>query len=241
MQNINVIIYSLIAGIATMIGTALLFYKEAWARKNSLYLVSFAAGVMLATAFLDLMPEAISLTGGALWAVLLGILLFYVLQQSINIHPCHDEECQLHTLGILSLTGLTFHSLIDGIVIALGFGISVSLGAVTTLAVILHEVPEGITTTSILMYAKMPRRKVIWYSLLVAMSTPFGAIFFYPFIKGIPERILGLFLGFAAGSFIYVASSDLIPQTHKERNKLTAIILLLGVIFLALINKLIQH
>lgn len=241
MFNINVIIYSLVAGFATMLGTAMLFYREAWARKNSLYLVSFAAGVMLATAFLDLMPEAILLTSGALWAVLFGILLFYVLQHLINLHPCHDEECQLHNLGILSLAGLTFHSLIDGIAIALGFGISTALGMVTTLAVILHEFPEGVTTTSILMYAKMPRRKVIWYSILVAMSTPFGAIIFYPFIKGIPKEILGLSLGIASGSFIYVASSDLIPQTHKTRNKLTAILLLLGVVFLAIINKLVEH
>ncbi|MDP1852875.1 MAG: ZIP family metal transporter [Candidatus Omnitrophota bacterium] len=241
MQYLNVIIYSLIAGIATMLGTAMLFYKEAWARKNSLYLVSFAAGVMLATAFLDLLPEAVSLTNEAMWAALSGILLFYVLQQSINLHPCHDEECQLHNLGILSLAGLTFHSLIDGIAIALGFGISVSLGTVTTLAVILHEVPEGITTTSILMYAKMPRKKVIWYSALVALSTPLAAILFYPFVKGIPEKILGLLLGLAAGSFIYVAASDLIPQTHKIRSKLNAIILLSGVIFLAVITKLIEH
>lgn len=241
MQYLNVIIYSLIAGIATMLGTAMLFYKEVWARKNSLYLVSFAAGVMLATAFLDLMPEAISLTKGALWAVLLGILIFYVLQQSINIHPCHDEECHLHNLGILSLAGLTFHSLIDGIAIAVGFGVSASIGMVTTLAVILHEVPEGITATSILMYAKMPRAKVIWYSALVAASTPLGAVLFYPFVKGIPEKMLGLLLAFAAGSFIYVAASDLIPQTHKAKNKLNAAILLLGVVFLAVINKLIEH
>ncbi|MEK6715465.1 MAG: ZIP family metal transporter [Candidatus Omnitrophota bacterium] len=241
MQYLNVIIYSLIAGIATLLGTAMLFYKEAWARKNSLYLVSFAAGVMLATAFLDLLPEAIELFHGAFWSVLFGILLFYVLQQSINVHPCHDEECRLHNLGILSLAGLTFHSLIDGIAIALGFGISTALGMVTTLAVILHEVPEGITTTSILMYAKMPRKKVIWYSILVAMSTPIGAILFYPFVKGIPEKILGLLLGLAAGSFIYVASSDLIPQTHTRRSRLNAIILLFGVIFLAVINKLIEH
>lgn len=224
-----------------MLGTAMLFCKEAWARKNSLYLVSFAAGVMLATAFLDLLPEAIELSSGAFWTALLGILLFYVLQQSINLHPCHDEECHLHNLGILSLAGLTFHSLIDGIAIALGFGISNALGMVTTLAVILHEVPEGITTTSILMYAKMPRKKVIWYSVLVAMSTPFAAIVFSPFVKGMPEKILGFLLGLAAGSFIYVASSDLIPQTHKKRSKINAIILLLGVAFLALINKLIEH
>lgn len=239
MQNINVIVYSLIAGASTMLGTCLLFYKETWSRRNSIYLVSFAAGVMLATAFLYLIPEAISLSNNALVAVLFGVLAFYVLQQLIDLHPCHDEQCRLHNMGILSLIGLTFHSLLDGIVIALGFGINVSLGIMTTLAVVSHEFPEGITATSILMYAKMPRIKIILYSAIVALATPLGAIFFYPYLKGMSNEILGLLLAVAAGSFIYIASADLIPQTHKAQSKLNTIILLLGVVFLALISKLI--
>lgn len=241
MQYLNVIIYSLIAGIATLLGTAMLFYRESWARKNSLYLVSFAAGVMLATAFLDLLPEAVELFNGAFWAVLIGILIFYLLQHLINLHHCHDEECHLHNLGVLSLSGLTFHSLLDGMAIALSFGIDPRIGIITTLAVILHELPEGITTTSILMYAKMTRKKVIWYSVLVAMATPAGAILFYPFIKNIPPQVLGALLAVTAGSFIYIASSDLIPQTHAVKNRLSASLLILGVIFLAFLNSLLPQ
>lgn len=240
MQNISVVVYSLIAGVATLLGSGLLLYKEAWARKKSIYLVSFAAGVMLATAFLHLIPESLSLSKHGLLAVLFGVLTFYLLQQLVNFHPCYDEECRLHNLGILSITGLTFHSLLDGITIALGFGIDVSLGMMMTLAVVLHEFPEGITTTSILMYAKMPRNKIVLYSLIVAAATPVGAILFYPFLQDMPAGILGLLLAVAAGSFIYIALADLIPQTHKTQNRLNAIILLLGVLFLALISRMIN-
>ncbi|HDZ77619.1 MAG TPA: ZIP family metal transporter [Candidatus Omnitrophica bacterium] len=240
MQNINVVIYSLIAGFATLLGTCLLFLNEKWARKNSLYLISFAAGVMLAISFLNLMPEAISLSENALSAVLFGILGFYILQQIIDFHPCHDEQCRLHNMGILSFTGLAFHSLLDGVVIALGFSLNYGLGIMTTTAVILHEFPEGITTTGILMYAKMRRSKIIIYSVIVAMATPIGAIFFYPFVKGISDNVLGILLGVAAGSFIYLAVADFIPQIHKAQNKLNALILLLGVAFFAVISRLIH-
>jgi len=240
MNNGNLIVYSLIAGAATMLGTGMLFYKEAWARKNSIYLVSFSAGVMLAAAFLHLIPEAVSLSEEALLAALCGILAFYVLQQAINFHPCYDEQCRLHNMGILSLIGLTFHSLLDGVAIALGFGVGGSLGIMTTTAVVLHQLPEGITTTSILMYAKMPRVKIMLYSIMVGAATPLGAIFFYPYLKDMPGRILGIFLAVAAGSFIYIASADLIPQTHKAQNRLNALILLSGVLFLGLIGRLMR-
>jgi len=224
-----------------MLGTVLLIYRESWARKNSLYLVSFAAGVMLATSFLNLIPEALSLSKAVPWAALAGILVFYFFQQVINLHPCHDEDCRLHNMGMLSFAGLAFHSLLDGIAIALGFEIGVGIGIMTTLAVLLHEFPEGITITSILMYTKMKKKKIILYSFLVASATPVGAILFYPFLERLSEGILGLALAFAAGSFIYIAASDLIPQTHKAQNRLNGIILFLGVIFVALMNLFINH
>lgn len=235
----DVVIYSLIAALATLSGTTLLFYKQDWARRNSIYLVSFAAGVMLATAFLHLIPEAIGLSSQALPVVLCGILGFYLLQQLINLHHCHDEQCRLRNLGIISLVGLAFHSLLDGVAIALGASLRSDLGIMTTLAVVLHEFPEGITATSILIYARMSRAKIVLYSVIVALATPVGAILFYPLLKGASPGALGLSLAAAAGSFIYIAACDLIPQTHKAQNKLNAIILLLGVLFLFVIGRIV--
>ena len=86
----------------------------------------------------------------------------------------------------------------------------------------------------------MKRSRIILYSVIVAMATPIGAIFFYPFLKGISDNMLGILLAVASGSFIYLAVADFIPQIHKAQNKLNALILLLGVAFLAIISRLIH-
>jgi zinc transporter ZupT len=123
------------------------------------------------------------------------------------------------------------------VAIVVGFEVSPGIGLVTTLAVLLHEFPEGITATGILIYTKTERRKLIFYSILVAIATPIGALISYGVLKNISEAILGALLSLAAGSFIYISTADLIPETHKVRNIKNAFVLLSGVLILVIIGS----
>ena len=236
----DVIVYSLIAGAATLLGTWMVLRCEEWAERHSIFLISFAAGVMLTLAFAHLIPESLELFPHASIAVFIGFLIFYVLQQIIMFHACHEEVCHSHQLSLLSSIGLTIHSLLDGIAITAGFEAGRSLGILTTIAVLMHEVPEGITITSILLHAKARRKNVILYSVIVALATPLGAIVSFFFLKNIAPQTLGILLALTAGSFIYLAASDLIPETHRKHHYANAIYFFGGVSLTALVGRLLH-
>lgn len=275
---LNIFVYSILAGVATISGTLLILYKYNWAKHNSMHLMSFAAGVMLAIAFLHLIPEAIHITqethkgeshiekavesesagespaeenehNGAevitFITILLGFAVFHALESIISMHPRHDVEAEKShkhdSLSAISITGLTFHSTIDGIIIAVGFKAGAQIGLMTTIAVILHEMPEGVITTSILLHDTMKRINIIWFSLLVALATPFGAIASYFILGGVSENVLRILLALAAGSFIYIAAADLIPETHRGEKRLNTVVLIAGMAILYFIGRLLGH
>jgi len=272
---LNVLGYSVLAGVATIAGTLLILYRYEWARHNSIHLMSFAAGIMLALAFLHLIPEAIHVVhegeeypeeaeheehegeahteeaehngeGKLTFIVVLsGFIVFYAVESIIMIHPRHDveaEEPHKHgTLSVLSITGLTFHSAIDGIIIAAGFKAGFQIGIMTTIAVILHEMPEGIVTTSILLHDAMEKTRVFWFSLLVALATPVGAIVSYFILGEVSGNVLRILLALAAGSFIYIAAADLIPETHREEKRFNTVVLIIGMAVLYFIGRLLGN
>ena len=237
MQTINILAFSVIAGVATLIGVMLVFYQEKWARANSIYLLSFAAGIMLATALVHISPESLKLNEkGAAIAILAGILVFYLLQTFMMFHS-HEEGQEIHQIGILALIGLTFHSLLDGVAIVAGF--EAGIGLLMTLAVLLHELPEGVMTTGILLHSGMKRGKIFAYSTLVAVATPIGAIISRFILSGISEEIIGILLALAGGSFIYVAAVELIPETQKEQKLPNVAALSAGVRFITVISQIV--
>lgn len=256
---LNVLGYSALAGAATISGTLLILYKYNWAKHNSTHLMSFAAGIMLALAFLHLIPEAVHITHEVqehlaeseqeaqlvFIMVLLGFLAFYIMESMIMLHPRHDVEAKdahKHSrLSILAIVGLTFHSLIDGVIIAVGFKAGSQIGVMTTVAVILHEMPEGIVTTSILLHDAMERVKVFWFSLMVAVATPVAAVVSYFILGEASENILKSLLAIAAGSFIYIAAANLIPETHKEEKWLNMVVLIIGMATLYAMGRFLDH
>lgn len=269
---LNVLLYGVLAGVATIVGTLLILYRYEWARHNSIHLMSFAAGIMLALAFLHLIPEAIHITheneehlevaehegeehteeaernseGKLTFIVVLsGFIIFYAVESIIMIHPRHDVEAEgphKHgTLSVLSITGLTFHSAIDGIIIAAGFKAGFQIGIMTTIAVILHEMPEGIVTTSILLHDAMEKARVFWFSMLVALATPVGAIVSYFILGEVSGNVLRILLALAAGSFIYIAAADLIPETHREEKRFNTVVLIIGMAVLYFIGRILGH
>lgn len=232
-----VLFYSLAAAASALLGTYLVIRQQGWCEKNSIFLISFGSGVMLAIAFLDLIPEAVALHPRAVPVIFGGFLVLYLLQQIMMFHACHDEACHVHRMGVLSTVGLTLHSLLDGVAIGVGFEAGPAIGALLTLAVILHKLPDGITISGILLHAKRARKEVIMFSSLVALATPVGAVSAFTLLRGMPPSALGLFLAFTAGSFLYLAASDLLPETHREHNRANALFFFLGIAVIVILGR----
>ncbi|MCL2389028.1 MAG: ZIP family metal transporter [Elusimicrobia bacterium] len=230
------ILYSLAAALAAMMGSFLVVRLGGWAKKNSLLLISFAAGVMITLSFSHFIPEALELTPNAVNFVLIGFFAMFFLQNIVMVHPCHDPSCDNHDERI-SVVGLSLHSLIDGLVISAGFEVSPQLGILTAIAVLLHKIPDGIVITSILVHCGANKKKTILLSLLVAAFTPIGTATGHLLLSNLPQEVVGMFLAGVAGSFIYLAASDLIPETHKAVNRRTvSSFLFLGSIFVLIIS-----
>ncbi|GMO51089.1 MAG: ZIP family metal transporter [Candidatus Endomicrobiellum trichonymphae] len=225
------IIYSLIVASTAMLGTLIVLMFHKWSEKNSFLIINFAAGVMLALAFTHLIPEGLELNTETMIYVLLGFLIMFFLQFVVLFHPCHDEECSKHT-GITSIVGLSLHSMIDGLIIAVGFEVNDNIGTLTTIAILLHKLPDGITISGILLHNGVSKKKIFNFSLLTACFTPVCTISGIFLFKDIPTSVLGALLGLTAGSFIFLSASDLIPETHKCKNRFAPIMLFVGAIII---------
>jgi len=235
---INVVVFSFLAGLSTIVGVYLVRHFEELTKRNAIFLISFAIGVLLANAFFYLLPEAVNLTQSWFYWALGAIIFLYIIEHFIIIHSCREEKCEVHTLGITSLLGIAFHSLIDGVIIGVGFGISFTLGILIALGVIFHEMAEGIFTYTLLIHDKINSPKALFYSWIVALATPFGAIGMFLFLPKIPSSFLGCLLAIAAGTFIYISTSDLAPETHRKKASfLNICLVLLGIVFVVVIEQ----
>ncbi len=215
---LQVILASVAGGVLSLAGGALLLWREGLARKFSLNLLSFAAGSMIGAAFLELIPESMEISEyskvGTL--VVIGILAMFLFEKSITWYHCHDREnCNIHTFSGPVILGDTIHNFVDGIAIALSFAAGSAVGIATTIAIFFHEVPQEIGDFGVLLHAGYSKKKVLFYNFLSACASILGAVLgllLLPYI----EPALGLCLAFAAGVFIYVAISDLLPELRHE-------------------------
>jgi len=212
----SVIIVSLIS----LIGVVTLGLNEKTLKKTIIYLVSFSAGALFGAAFLDLLPEAVSTAGGftktVSFGLLAGILVFFIVEKFIHWRHCHLEATKkhIHPVGFLNLFGDGVHNFIDGLVIAATFLVSIPLGIVTTIAVLLHEIPQEMGDFGVLLHAGFTKSRALFFNFLSALTAVAGAI--VGLLIGARMGNVTLFLiPFAAGGFIYIAGSDLIPEMHK--------------------------
>jgi ZIP family zinc transporter/zinc and cadmium transporter len=235
-QLFNTVLYGSIAGISTLIGILVVVFAKEFTKKYSVYLVSFSAGILITFGLVNLASQSLELYKYSLWIILAGILLFYLIEHFIMLHPFHEPKERMHAMGKTVALGLGFHSLIDGIVIGAGFEISHQVGLMSTLAVVAHEFPEGITSMAVLLHVKVKKILAFLYSILIAIATPIGAILTYYLINNLSKEILGILLALAAGSFIYVGASDLIPETHENYKKMNALYFVIGILFVILIG-----
>lgn len=238
------VFYSSMAGLATITGIYAIVLNEKIAKKYTHQLMSFAAGILLATAFLHLIPEAGELGGEhAYLYVLTGFVVFYILESMILVHAgpelehiSHFEGEGLESSAKMAFLGLLLHSLIDGVIIGVGFEIDTTIGAFATLSIIMHELPEGITTYSLMMLTE-DKKKALIKSWAVALATPLGTILSLLFIKELSDHVIGILLALASGTFIYVAASDLIPKTHNHKGNVNIIFFIAGVAAIFLMSN----
>jgi zinc and cadmium transporter len=193
-------------------------------------LLSFSAGVLLGAVFFHMLPEIgrqLDHTIG--WPILAGFLLIFVMERFVFVHACEEHECDIHQMGIPAFLGISLHSLLDGI--ALGAGLILpQLGPVVLLAVIIHKMPDSISISSILLAAGWDRRKIGILNLLFSLTTPIGAIIAYLFFRSLAPEHIAVAIGLSAGTFLAIATADILPQVHRieQRNPVTLLFLALG-------------
>ena len=199
----------------SLIGIVTLSLKERFLNKVIFVLIAIAAGTLLGVAFLDLIPEAMERDGeGIFLYVLSGIIAFFILERFVFWHHCHDGKCDIHAFSYLNLVGDGAHNLIDGMVIAAAYLISIPLGISTTIAIALHEIPQEIGDFAILVYGGFSRKRALFYNFISASAAFVGVGIAYLFSS--TGGFFTFFLAFAAGGFIYIASADIMPELQKE-------------------------
>ena len=193
--------------------------REEKLQKIIIYFVSLAAGTLLGDAFIHLIPESFKVIEETFIAslyILLGIFSFFILEKYLHWRHCHrlPSSHHRHPFSYIILLGDGVHNFIDGMVIAASFLISLPVGVATTLAVILHEIPHEIGNFGSLVYGGFSKNKAIFFNFLSALSAILGALVVLGF-NFETESLTRFLIPFAAGGFIYVAGSDLIPELHK--------------------------
>ncbi len=217
---LNALLFSGIAGAATLAGISIVQVRQDLAIKYSHYVNSFAAGALISLALAHLIPESVDMVDNALFAVLASFIAFYLLEivlvfhSGSAIHYVEHFPRRSYAKGPVIFSGFLLHSFVDGVIIAIGFEGSFQLGLFAAGGVILHELPEGITSFTMLMRSVKERTALV-LSVAVALATPIGAVIALGPLSGISEAGLGIMMALAGGSFLYVAASDLIPETHE--------------------------
>ncbi|PIS15781.1 ZIP family metal transporter [Candidatus Roizmanbacteria bacterium CG09_land_8_20_14_0_10_41_9] len=205
----------------SIIGVVSLPFKKERLKDILIYFVSFSAGALFGDAFIHLLPEVTEKAGGLSLpvglSVLCGIAISFLIEKVVCWRHCHlpITETHVHRFVYMNLFGDSVHNFIDGLIIGATYLTSIPIGIATTVAIVLHEIPQEIGDFAVLLHGGFTRRKAIFFNFLTALTAVLGtgtALFLGSIIKN-----LDLFLlPFAAGSFIYIAGSDLIPELHKE-------------------------
>jgi zinc transporter ZupT len=204
-------LFALTAGLTDLVAGALTL-RGALARWQSRYVIAFGAGVLLAATFFDVLPE-VDLRADA-FALAAGFVALYLLEKVVMLHACGEDECETHQIGPSAVIGMALDNVVDGASIAVGYLIQPILGFIITLAVVLHEIPQGITSAVIMREANWSRARVFVVLGLAGALYPIGAL-----VAGwLPEHLLHSALAFIAGDFIYIGASDLLPEAHRRFN-----------------------
>lgn len=212
-----ILLSTFFVSLMAFVGILTLSVKKQTMKKILLALVAFSAGASMGSSFFHLILESSEFLsyGEISFFTLFGFVILFFVEKVIHWRHCHEARCKIHTFGYVNLIGDGVHNFLDGLIIAASFISSFKLGLITTLAVILHEIPQEIGDFGVLVYAGFNRKKALFFNFLSALIAILGGFIGY-FIPS--EYFLKILLPFAAGNFIYIAASDLIPEIRKEVN-----------------------
>ncbi len=224
-----IILATFIISLISLIGIITLAIKQKLLEKILLILVSLSAGTLIGGAFLHLIPEAIELSKSAMLYVVIGFILFFLIEKILHWRHCHKQHCAIHIFAYINLLGDFFHNFLDGLIIAASFIASIPLGISTSIAIAVHEIPQEIGDFGVLIYAGMKKSKAIFLNFLVALTAVAGGIVGFLLSSQI-QTAVPFIISIAAGGFIYLAASDLIPEIRKDRTAKSLLYLLVFII-----------
>lgn len=218
------LLYALVSVFAvsliSLIGIVTLWMRMSLLKKIVLWMVSFSAGALFGDAFLHLMPEAIEPNGltitislRLLWWILFGLIT----EKVIRRNHCHMPITKQHThpFALMNLVWDMVHNLIDGLIIGASYLVSIPVGIATTLAVVLHEIPQEIWDFGVLIHGWFSKKRALLLNFVTALTAVVGVIIAFMLYR-YTDNMVAILIPFAAGTFIYIAGSDLIPELHKE-------------------------
>jgi zinc and cadmium transporter len=250
-----IIITTILISLVSFIGIFTLALKDKLLNKILLFLVSLSAGALMAGAFLHLIPEAIEksiyeheghieIPLEIFIFVIVGFILFFIIEKVLHWRHCHKENCDIHTFHYMNLIGDSVHNFIDGLILAASYVTSIELGITTTFAIVAHEIPQEISDFGVLIYGGFKKKKAIILNFIVAATAIIGGIIGFIISRAIDEATIFL-LPFAAGGFIYIAATDLIPEIKKEldykKYLITLIIFIFGILLMWFIKIYFGH
>ena len=220
----SVVLVSLIS----FVGVFSLWLRIEKLRTIVIYLVALAAGALIGDVFLHLLPEYLAentFDQHSAWYIIAGIVFGLVLEKIIHRRHCHlpTTKAHPHPFAYMNLIGDMVHNFIDGIIIAASYFVSIEVGIATTIAVILHEIPQEIGDFGVLIHGWFSKGKALLVNFITALSAVVGAILAIVAQNRV-ENIHHVLIPVAIGSFLYIAGSDLIPEMHKETGAKSATI-----------------
>lgn len=219
----------LISSVVSFAGALTLFFRKSKIEKILIYFVSFAAGALFGDAFIHLLPQAVKEVGFTLTIslqVLSGIILSFIFEKFVNWTHCHHlthkghahhrrEDRPKSILAAMNLFGDGLHNFIDGLITGASYLVSIPVGIATTIAILLHEIPQELGDFGILIHSGLSTGRALFYNFLVSLTALLGviiALVLNMYVQGITSFLIP----FSAGTFMYIAGSDLIPELHHE-------------------------
>jgi len=216
------------AALGNVVGGLVIVSRRHWNERFLKYLLGLGAGFMLAATFLRMLPESLKVHPKAPLLMLLGYFLVHFFEHTLAPHfhfgEEHHHEVMSPRIGLTALVGLSMHTFFDGVSIASGFLVSVSLGFVIFLAVALHKIPEGVTVATIALASGEGKKEALIGALVLAGSTMAGVLGMRYVAGALPYA-----LPLSTGVTLYVAASDILPEVNEERGVRMALIVFLGV------------
>lgn len=231
-------VYSLLSVIAvsmiSLIGAIVLSIKREVLNRIVFVLVSLAVGALFGDTLIHLLPEAYTSFDSELtvaYLVMAGFLLFFLVEKYFHWHHHHDEESgvHIHPVGYINLVSDAMHNFIDGVLIGVSYLVSVPLGIATTLAVVLHEIPQEIGDFGVLISAGFTQKRALWLNFATGLTAVLGTVLAL-LLGSRLEALITYAIPLTAGGFLYIAAVDLLPPLHKETRPIRSLLQLVAIV-----------